>query len=110
VAALFFAMSTFSDLWETYVQPQQLATFGQTVTYDPQSGSAVEITGIWDTSEGGRVEKQTAGSLWVLIDDLPAGFAKLDTVTIDSVVYVVHNEPLQDRDGRGGTWLRLRKQ
>lgn len=83
---------------------------GESVTYTPNGGGPVAITGILDFSEQARVrEAGIAGTLWVRLSDFPTPPAKNDTVLFDAVTYRVSNEPAEQRDGIGFTLLYLRR-
>jgi hypothetical protein len=103
-------MSAFTDAL-TAADAVQLATFGESVTYTPATGSPVTLTGIWDTSDAvrGAGQDRISGRLWVLVADLGLTPAKNDTFTVSAVVYRIVNVPSDDYDGAGGVFLAGRR-
>lgn len=90
-----------------------LDVLGETVTYTPGEGDAVEVTGIFDAVytrvDAGQAGVSTSGpSVWLLLADLPTGAADDEdaTVTVAAVEYAIkESEP----DGKGGLRLLLKK-
>lgn len=86
-----------------------LALDGIEVTYTPSGGSAVTIKGLLDTGPVAQAREQGIyGTLWIRLADLATPPKKGDGITIDGVDYRVAKDPLDTRDGVGGTYLYLK--
>lgn len=88
----------------------QLATFGAAVTYTRLS-DAVSSTPTGIVSSGEQFEDSRNGSkasIFFRLSDFSTYPAKGDTVTFNSKVYAVAEDPRDSEDGLGGIVLQLR--
>jgi hypothetical protein len=105
-------VGTFADLVESMDRVVQAKLDGETVTYDPAAGAAVQVVGVF--SETASIAKGTAEagvevlgpSIFFRLDDLPVDPEDDEpAITIRGNVYeVIRRIP----DGMGGVTLELR--
>lgn len=101
-------MNPFDSVAVPLLNAAQLSQFGDTATYTPTGGLPVTIKGMLDTGPAGQSRDQgIAGSFWVRLADVP-GLKKGDTLTVNGVEYRISKDPLDTKDGVGGTHLLLR--
>lgn len=106
-------MTAFADLVERVDRAVQGALGGVTVTYQPELGAPVDVTGVFDeryvlAKGSAEAGVETLGpAVFLRLEDLPTDPEDDEpTITIASVVYrVVERRP----DGMGGMVLVLRR-
>lgn len=100
-------MSQLTDILSESLGPALLDVMGDVITYT-HGLTAVAITVVWDESPEAR-QGQMSAKCWGRLSDLPEGYARNDIVERGGLTYYVRNDPGDERDGAGGTFLHLRQ-
>ncbi|OFZ54973.1 MAG: hypothetical protein A2428_03105 [Bdellovibrionales bacterium RIFOXYC1_FULL_54_43] len=98
--------------WSTLsdgVLSRALNTFGTPVSYTPNGGDEIQISGVFSNAHilvevGGVPQSMTAPTLGIRLADLPAKPTKDDQITIKGLNYRITDS---QEDGEGGTTLIL---
>lgn len=102
----------FDDL-RALVNAECQSAFGDEVTYTPPTppgGSEESVIAILDFTEAARSkDRGIAGTAFVVLADFLTPPVKNGIIEFDGVEYRITNDPTDQRDGRGGTFLHLRK-
>lgn len=85
-----------------------LSEFGESVSYQPATGSAYSVTVIWTEDQAAEENRAAKAVAWARWADFTAEPHKGEEITRDGKIYRISEDPKDGRDGGLGVNLILR--